>query len=470
MTAFRLSIAMAALAALAGAASAQTPGTIPAEPLRIAPEPPRPAYLDDTPTGLKTFYRAYGKYQLSVDAAGKAATVKNKINVNKPSSNARVEKAYLMSATYNYARLANGSVQIEGRNVTWFATQLNDAPGYPGFFQSGLADVTSIVKAKIDAAPAGKITLALKEKLFESQSSGIDGETLVVVFSTPSDPKPRTIALLFGGQRVGGDTYEIILDRPINPASSGARAEMGLGISYSYQLSGVQQYSTIEVNGQRVTSAAGGQDDGSPGNVSNGGLITAGGLGDKPKNPGSPFSGPSKPRSDDERYSLLPFISRTDTRIRVDTVNPSGDDNIFFAWFDLSTDAAIDGDEDGDGLMDSWETNGYDHDGDGRIDVDLPALGADPKRKDLFIAYAWMTAGPSERLSHEPSQAVLDEVSAAFDRAPVPNPNGRNGVKVHWKNTGSVAHDDDLNPVWDEFDALMAPKLTAAQRKIYRAC
>jgi hypothetical protein len=33
---------------------------------------------------------------------------------------------------------------------------------------------------------------------------------------------------------------------------------------------------------------------------------------------------------------------------------------------------------DGDGLLDSWETNGLDADGDGTIDVDLPAMGADP--------------------------------------------------------------------------------------------
>ena len=42
-------------------------------------------------------------------------------------------------------------------------------------------------------------------------------------------------------------------------------------------------------------------------------------------------------------------------------------------------------DTDGDGLLDDWEINGYDYEGDGIIDVDLPAMGANPLRKDIFV-------------------------------------------------------------------------------------
>ena len=42
-------------------------------------------------------------------------------------------------------------------------------------------------------------------------------------------------------------------------------------------------------------------------------------------------------------------------------------------------------DADADGLLDAWELHGYDHDGDGGVDVNLPAWGATPDHKDLFF-------------------------------------------------------------------------------------
>ena len=42
-------------------------------------------------------------------------------------------------------------------------------------------------------------------------------------------------------------------------------------------------------------------------------------------------------------------------------------------------------DQDGDGLLDNWETAGLDADSNGTIDVNLPAMGANPLRKDIFL-------------------------------------------------------------------------------------
>lgn len=47
-------------------------------------------------------------------------------------------------------------------------------------------------------------------------------------------------------------------------------------------------------------------------------------------------------------------------------------------------------DEDGDALPDSWETCGYDADGNGSIDVDLPAMGANARHQDIFVEVDWM--------------------------------------------------------------------------------
>jgi hypothetical protein len=51
----------------------------------------------------------------------------------------------------------------------------------------------------------------------------------------------------------------------------------------------------------------------------------------------------------------------------------------------IDADAVLNGiniDTDGDGLLDQWEITGYDHDTDGVIDVNLPAMGANPLQKD----------------------------------------------------------------------------------------
>lgn len=47
-------------------------------------------------------------------------------------------------------------------------------------------------------------------------------------------------------------------------------------------------------------------------------------------------------------------------------------------------------DDDGDGLPNGWEICGYDHEGDGIIDVNLPAMGADPNIKDIFVEIDYM--------------------------------------------------------------------------------
>lgn len=81
-------------------------------------------------------------------------------------------------------------------------------------------------------------------------------------------------------------------------------------------------------------------------------------------------------------------------------------------------------DTDGDGLPDIWETEGYDADGDGVIDVDLPALGADPQKKDIFVETDYL---PGEL----PSAAVYDKIVQIFANAPVTNPNGTTGITIH---------------------------------------
>lgn len=456
-SALLLGTALAVGSAWSGASADTAPGTAPkggapAATLQ-APDPVTAA------SGLGVFYRKFGKFRLSVDAAG-SNDASHGITVNKPTADAVVEKAFLMAASNFQATIPNGAVALDGNAVTWIDSVFNDIPpDLPNFFNSVLADVTPIVKAKMDGAAVGPMEFTLTEP---GGTSSIDGEVLAVVFRVKSDKEKRTIVLMFGGQQLAGDRFELTLAEPLDPKVRGSFANMGLGISFSAQPTG--QYSIVNVNGQRLSTSAGGQDDGV---LSNGALITGGGIGDSKANPVDPNQQPVDSRTDDEMYSLLKFLDKKTKKILVDTSNPSNDDNIFFAWFEMSAKGDVNKDTDGDGLLDSWETSGYDHDGDGTIDVPIHTLGANPKRKDIFIAYAWMAKGPSETASHEPGNDVLEAVTKAFKKAPVTNPNGSKGISLHFKDLGSVPHDADLNPAWTEFDAIMNPLVSEAERRIY---
>ena len=98
---------------------------------------------------------------------------------------------------------------------------------------------------------------------------------------------------------------------------------------------------------------------------------------------------------------------------------------------------------DGDGLLDSWETDGFDADGDGTIDVDLPAMGADPDHKDVFVEIDSMAG-------HKLSQAALDIVVDSFAAAPVSNPDGTTGITLHIDNGATSVMDPVFDLTWGE--------------------
>jgi len=57
-------------------------------------------------------------------------------------------------------------------------------------------------------------------------------------------------------------------------------------------------------------------------------------------------------------------------------------------------------DTDNDGLYDGWEVLGVDRNGDGEIDIDLPAMGATPFQKDIFVEMDWVEDGADSYLYH----------------------------------------------------------------------
>ena len=83
-------------------------------------------------------------------------------------------------------------------------------------------------------------------------------------------------------------------------------------------------------------------------------------------------------------------------------------------------------DADGDALPDVWETDGIDADGNGTVDLalDAPPFDADPDHKDVYVEVDYMAG-------HAPQPGTLADVVAAFDAAPVSNPDGTSGVRLH---------------------------------------
>ena len=81
-------------------------------------------------------------------------------------------------------------------------------------------------------------------------------------------------------------------------------------------------------------------------------------------------------------------------------------------------------DTDGDSIADDDEISGINSDGDAEIEVDLPAMGADPNHKDIFVEVDQMETHPLDL-------AVPGYASYMFANAPVSNPDGSTGIALH---------------------------------------
>ena len=275
-------------------------------------------------------FDAYGQFHLSVDGGGVYSTSNPTyvLQVEKPSATAVVHRAFLLAATTPQASTPTiNQITLDGSSVSWSHVASSGFSGMPSDFHNMAADVTAAVGPMINAAAPGLLSLTLSEG---TQFGMIDGTVLAVVFEDPAQSVSRHVSLLFGAQAVAGDNFSLFLGTPIDPADPAAVLDLGVAISFSNQQNPAvsMQSSLIEINGQRLTSSAGGADDALPWD---GSMLTVGGIGDSNTNPADPFAPPTSHTSDDELYSLLPLISSGTQNISVFTHNPSQDDNIFFA-------------------------------------------------------------------------------------------------------------------------------------------
>jgi hypothetical protein len=274
-------------------------------------------------SNLKSFYTATGPYRLSVDAVGTVLSF-GTVEVDKPAGGV-MRRAFLVAASGGYGggEIRDGDVQIEGRRILWDRSIPNVIGGW-----NVLADVTDLIKTKIDETPEGRVIIEIAEE----NSEFIDGALLAVVFEIAGEKEENDdISLFFGAHGPSGNGFTVELSEPVSANVVDTRYKLGVGITFGLQTSTeTRQYTVIDVNTRRLTAAAGGPDDGSP---LAGALITVGGVDDNPANPPDAVAMPTNLASDDEYYDLTPFVKPGDTRIEVETANPSKDDNFFFASF-----------------------------------------------------------------------------------------------------------------------------------------
>jgi len=320
---------LAILAALACVVATASPGA--AAPTGPGTDPKASA-ADTAGGGLHLAINERGKLSRSIAAVTQSGT----LTVRKPAG-ATVRKAFMAIASTGFTKTPLiDPVTVDGRPVA----MMNEVATGIGSYNY-LSEITDLVKPKVDRAAAGPVSFVVAEP----HPDLTDGEIVVVIFDDPAVKADRTVSLLYGALGPTGDDYQISLASPIEKADPRTRLEMSLGISYSFQSGGAQQYSSVDVDGKRLTTSAGGEDDGA--------LITVGGDGDSPADPADPRATPARPRSDDELYDLTPFVADGDRTVAVRIANPSLDDNVLLATFTMDPPVAgiTTGTGDGDGYV-----------------------------------------------------------------------------------------------------------------------
>jgi hypothetical protein len=122
----------------------------------------------------------------------------------------------------------------------------------------------------------------------------------------------------------------------------------------------------------------------------------------------------NEPRKKIKSKSLMATLVGTFLILASATVSPS-------SYLIGSANGQVQADTDGDGLLDTWETNGIDANNDGVIDFRLPQANA--MHKNLYVEVDYMQF-------HKPINNGIQDVISAFSSAPVGNPDGNTGINL----------------------------------------
>lgn len=291
------------------------------------------AFAGPAAAALSVLNSFTGQVDVSTDGCG-STTQSCALTVNAPAG-AVVQAAYLYTSTFGFAAPSALGGSFNGNAVAGLGgyTNLGLTGGASGL-QAGRIDVTGIVSSVINGGVGGAYNFTYAES-----SASQDGGALVVVYSKIGLPT-MTVGILDGFSATTGDNAFINFANPLTPSAAGFRAEMRLGIGFSFDgldplaPSNTNQVSEVTVNGNQLTNVAGHCDDALEA-CTNGNLITVGDDAD-------PFSAilPAI-GGDQEKYNIKSLLADGITQIAITTLNPSGDDNIFLAVFAISGEGQV---------------------------------------------------------------------------------------------------------------------------------
>jgi hypothetical protein len=249
-----------------------------------------------------------------------------------------VVAAYLYNATFftNPPAGDTTTASLNGNLVTLSLLVGNQSGAQLSTYR---ADVTSIIAPLINGNAAGITNVPIS-----AITGNSNGAALVVVFSSPSFDTRQSVSILDGAQAGPPvQTAAFNLSGPLDKTVPGFNAVLSLGIEHSFQTTAghacgtTPQFSTVDINGTRLTSCAGNFDDGA---AANGALVTVGGVSDSTNNPSDPLCQPGQACAtvvqDDELYGIAGFLNQGDLQVRITTANPSNDDSIFLAILQLT--------------------------------------------------------------------------------------------------------------------------------------
>jgi len=128
-------------------------------------------------------------------------------------------------------------------------------------------------------------------------------------------------------------------------------------------------------------------------------------------------------------------VTFTPTSLGVNTGSLQISDNASNSPQSVALTSAVYVDTDGDGIPDDWETNGVMING---VFLNLPAMGANPLHKDVFVQADYMLQAPdcstspcTPGHSHQLQPDALAAAISAYANAPVSNPDGTTGITLH---------------------------------------
>ena len=312
------------------------------------------AWVGEAGATLSVFNTFTGNELVSTDGCGSitaSCTLQSNIQAG-----LTIQAAYLYTSTFTVAPIP---VLPDPNPITLGKGAATTTPTFiplgvnNGFLQAWRADVTSFVQGN---ANIGSLTTwTVTQGGTTSPNFGETGEAIVIVYSNAgAQPNTHTILILDGFSASTGDTAKITF----TPLPVGFTAHMFLGDGFSFDgpnplaPANTSQVSTITVNGINLTTVAGHCDDAQDpfnpltgsGGCANGNLLTMGGSNAGSKtDPFTPFpcDGLGCVGSDHEAYNLGNIFKVGDIAGTLNTLNASGDDNIFLEVFDISGTAQI---------------------------------------------------------------------------------------------------------------------------------